>query len=97
MILEIATLVVRRGREQEYEAAFGRARDIIARMRGFISLELVRCLEIESKYVLLVRWETLADHVEGFRQSPEYQQWRALLHPFYEPTPQVEHYERVAG
>jgi len=92
LILEVATLQVRAGQAQEFEAAFTRARPIIASMRGFISLELVRCLEVENKYVLLVRWQTLADHVEGFRRSAEYQQWKALLHHFYEPTPLVEHY-----
>ncbi|MGH6933009.1 MAG: antibiotic biosynthesis monooxygenase family protein [Dongiaceae bacterium] len=49
-----------------------------------------------DRYVLLVRWRRLEDHTEGFRQSPRYQDWRALLHHFYDPFPTVEHYEWVA-
>ncbi|WP_281283195.1 hypothetical protein [Rhodoglobus vestalii] len=31
----------------------------------------------------------------GFRASPEYQQWQALLHDFYEPFPVVEYVDEV--
>ena len=54
-----------------------------------------RCVERPSGYLLLVQWQTLEDHTEGFRGSAGYQDWRALLHHFYEPFPVVEHYESV--
>jgi heme-degrading monooxygenase HmoA len=95
LVLEIATLYVRAGEEQTFEAAFAEARKIISSMQGFVSLELDRCIEQRNKYALLVRWQKLEDHTEGFRNSPQYQQWRALLHHFYDPPPQVEHYEKV--
>ncbi len=31
----------------------------------------------------------------GFRGSPDYQEWRRLLHHSYEPFPTVEHYKHV--
>jgi heme-degrading monooxygenase HmoA len=96
MVLELAVLEVRPAQTAEFEAAFGEAKSIIATMPGFLGLELQRCVETESRYVLLVRWERLEDHVEGFRGSPEYERWRSLLHHFYEPFPTVEHYEVVA-
>lgn len=96
MILEVATLDVMPGRESEFESAFNKAKFIIASMRGFVSCELQRCLEQRHRYVLLVRWETLEDHTVGFRESPGYQEWKALLHHFYDPFPTVEHFELVA-
>ena len=83
------------GQEPAFEKAFGEAKAIISSMRGFVSLELQRCVEARSRYLLLVRWETLEDHTAGFRGSPEYQKWRDLLHHFYDPFPTVEHYEKV--
>jgi hypothetical protein len=44
-----------------------------------------------------VRWDTVADHEEGFRKSPQYQRWKLLLHHFYDPFPTVNHYETVEG
>lgn len=93
MILESAHLDVRAGQDDAFQAAFERAKDIIASMPGFISLELQRCIEVRNRYLLLVRWSTLQDHTVGFRGSPEYQEWKDLLHHFYDPHPTVEHYE----
>ena len=92
MILESAVLNVKHGYEDEFEAAFGEARSIISSMPGFVALELQRCVEVRSRYLLLVRWTTLEHHTVGFRSSPEYQRWKALLHHFYDPFPTVEHH-----
>jgi heme-degrading monooxygenase HmoA len=95
MILEVAVLDVRPGEEAAFEAAFGEAQAIIASMPGYLSHQLQRCVERDSRYLLLVEWQTLEAHTEGFRGSPEYQRWKALLHHFYDPFPTVEHYRRV--
>jgi heme-degrading monooxygenase HmoA len=95
VILEHALLPVRPGQEAAFETAFGEARAIIAAMPGFAGLSLSRCLERPSTYLLLVHWNRLEDHTEGFRGSPEYQRWRALLHSFYDPFPTVEHFTTV--
>jgi heme-degrading monooxygenase HmoA len=93
MILETATLNVRPGYEDAFEAAMRHARPLIATTPGFISMELRKCIETPSRYLLLVNWQTLEDHTIGFRQSDRYPQWRDLLHHFYEPFPTVEHYQ----
>ena len=95
MILEVAMLHVRPGQAEQFEHAFTEARPIIASLPGFVSLRLERCLEVRDKYILLVEWRTLEDHTVGFRQSPQYQDWKRLLHHFYDPFPTVEHYEAV--
>ena len=95
MILEQALLPVRPGLEDDFVAAFDEARSIIASMPGFRTLRLSRGLERPSTFLLLVEWDTLADHTEGFRGSPQYGRWRALLHHFYDPFPEVEHFEPV--
>jgi heme-degrading monooxygenase HmoA len=95
MILEVAILDIKPGMSGEFETTFKTASTIIAAMSGYISHELQRCLETENRYILLVRWQKLEDHTIGFRQSPEYQEWRSLLHHFYEPFPTVEHYEPI--
>jgi heme-degrading monooxygenase HmoA len=95
VILEVAMLDVVSGRTTEFEGAFREASTIISSMPGYISHELQRCLEQPNRYVLLVRWQTLEDHTVGFRGSPQYQDWRRLLHHFYDPFPTVEHYTPV--
>lgn len=93
MVLEHAVLDVVPGQEAAFEEAFAKAKAIISASAGFRSLSLSRCVEEPRRYLLLVEWERLVDHTEGFRGSAAYQEWRALLHHFYNPFPTVEHFE----
>jgi heme-degrading monooxygenase HmoA len=95
MILEVAILDIIPGQEDAFLEAFIRAQEIIKNMPGYLSHQLNKCIENESRFILLVEWQSLTDHTEGFRQSKEYQEWKKLLHHFYSPFPTVEHYENV--
>jgi len=94
MILEQAVLIVKPGREAQFEQAFSRAQGIISAMPGYLSHELLCCVEQGNRYLLLVTWNTLEDHTIGFKESGEYQEWKAILHHFYEPFPEVWHFSR---
>lgn len=94
--LEVAHLDVKHGETEAFEAAFAEAQRIIASMSGYRWHQLQKCVENDHRYLLLVSWERLEDHTEGFRGSPEYQDWKRLLHHFYDPSPTVEHYHRPA-
>ena len=96
MILETAVLEVKDGRESDFEAAVKEASPILARQKGHLAHRFEKCTGTAGRYLLLVWWETLEDHTEGFRKSSDYQEWRRLLHHFYDPFPQIEHYEAVS-
>jgi heme-degrading monooxygenase HmoA len=95
MITEIALLTIRQGQSAAFEEAFTKAQPIIESMKGYIQHELQQCLEKDDKYLLVVRWNTVEDHTVGFRQSEGYKEWKKLLHHFYYPFPEVEHYKRI--
>jgi len=95
MILEHAVLVVAEGSSSAFEKAFAEAKPIIASSPGFRSLRLGRCIEQRDRYVLLVEWDSVEDHEEGFRKSLAFEEWRRLLHHFYPNRPVVQHFETV--
>ena len=95
MILEVAILDVKPDQAPRFEEAFDEAQKIISSMNGYVSHQLQRCIETDDRYILLVNWETLEDHTEGFRGSDKYEEWKRLLHDFYDPFPVVEHYRPV--
>jgi heme-degrading monooxygenase HmoA len=92
LILEHAVLQVKPGQEALFEAAMRQAVPLIAASEGFGGIEVRPCLETPGRYLLLVRWTSVEAHEQGFRGSSRYQQWKALLHGFYEPFPIVQHY-----
>ena len=95
MILEVAILNIRSEEAEQFESAFAQAAPIIASIPGYRSHELQKCIESPGRYILMAYWETLEAHTIGFRESPQYQEWKQLLHHFYDPFPTVEHYELI--
>ena len=95
MVLEHALLTVQPARQPAFEAAFEEATALISAMPGFQSLILSASVEQEATYLLLVAWDTLEDHTEGFRGSAGYERWRALLHSSSDPFPTVQHFSPV--
>jgi heme-degrading monooxygenase HmoA len=97
MIVELAQLTITAGREAEFEAVFPAAIAVLASSQGYFSHELRRSVETPNRYVLRVEWATLEAHTVGFRGSPAFTQWRALIGPFFGAPSVVEHFEPVAG
>lgn len=92
MVLEQAMLHVRDGQDAAFCAAMEQARPLIAASPGFLAMDVRPAVEEPGCYLLLVQWASIADHRDGFRRSDRYQQWRALLHHFYDPMPQVRYF-----
>jgi len=95
VVLEVAILDVKQHLIQEFEESFAKAQAIISSTNGYLSHQLQQSIEKKNRYILLVKWKSLEDHTIGFRQSSQYQEWKKLLHHFYDPFPEVEHYEVV--
>lgn len=95
MIHEVVILNVKDGQTGKFEADFSIASDFIASAQGYISHSLGKCLEKENRYILHVKWESLEDHMEGFRNSEAFREWRKMLHHYYDPFPVVEHYIEI--
>lgn len=91
-VLEHALLPVRAGQEAAFETAMAEARPLIAASPGFLAMELRRPADGGSTYLLLVHWQSINDHRDGFRKSDRYRTWRALLHGFYDPMPEVRYF-----
>ena len=96
MILEIATFTIIEGQEDAFERAIDGAFPIIASVEGYLSHKLQRCIESPNKYLLFVWWVSVEAHMVTFRQSEQYQQWRARLQEHFEIPPFAEHFNLVS-
>ncbi len=96
MVLEVARIRIAHGAEAAFEAAVAEAAPLFRRARGCRSMALRRSVEAPDCYVLIVDWATLEDHTEGFRNSRDFEAWRALVSPHFAAPPEVEHLDAVA-
>jgi heme-degrading monooxygenase HmoA len=96
MILEHADIRIDPARAADFEAAIIQgATTVIANAQGFQGYKVNRSIESPGRYILMIYWDTLEDHTVGFRQSPAFADWRALVGPFFAQPPVVEHMELV--
>lgn len=96
MITEIAQIDVKPGTEKEFEAAVAKAKPLFLRAKGGLGFELHKSIEMPSRYRLVAKWATLENHTVDFRGSSDFAEWRALVGPYFETPPYVEHTETVA-
>lgn len=93
MIVEIADFRV----DPKDHEAFGQAlrrggQTVLSKAQGYVAHSILACIESPGRYVLTVHWKTLEDHTVGFRQSPAFADWRAIIGPFFAQPPHVEHF-----
>jgi quinol monooxygenase YgiN len=91
MVHEIAQIDVKTGMEQAFEAGVAEATPLFRRATGCKGMELHRSIEKPQRYRLIVKWETVENHVVDFRNSPDFQEWRRLVGHCFERPPEVEH------
>jgi heme-degrading monooxygenase HmoA len=93
MILELADIRIQPGQQAEFEKAIAHGLStVISRAKGFRGAKVNHGIENPERYMLQIFWDTLEDHTVGFRQSPLFTQWRAIVGPFFASPPVVEHF-----
>lgn len=96
MILEIADFRIHAGQQAAFEEAIQRGvSTVISQASGYRGWKVNHSIEIPERYLLMIFWDTLDDHMVGFRQGPLFPQWRAIVGPFFAQPPQVEHFSLV--
>jgi heme-degrading monooxygenase HmoA len=97
MIVEVADFKVSAGNRAAFSAAITRAADtVLAKAGGYRRHQILACRESAERFILIVEWDSLEAHTLGFRQSPAFAEWRALIAPFFLQPPHVEHFDLLA-
>jgi heme-degrading monooxygenase HmoA len=93
MILELADLRIHPGKQAEFDAAIVKGvQTVISKAKGFRGYKVNKGIESPERYLLMIFWDTLENHTVDFRQSPAFQQWRAIVGSYFAAPPAVEHY-----
>lgn len=92
MITETAYMTVEAGFEGGFEAAISKARILVEETPGCRYLTVQRGVERPSVYLVTIGWDTIEDHLVGFRESDRFPLWREILGPHLQGPPLVEHW-----
>jgi heme-degrading monooxygenase HmoA len=92
MVLEVALIEIVPGQEEEFAAAYAKARPLVATTPGCRTVRMTRGVESPSPFVLLIELDAVEAHLQNFRDSDRFPQWRALIGPYFAAPPVVEHF-----
>ena len=94
MILEVGFIPVLEGRKAEFETTITAAvENLLSKSEGYLGFTFHGWgIERPNVYMFSVKWETLEHHTVGFRESDLFTQWRAIIGPFFDGAPLVEHF-----
>ena len=92
MIIERAIFAIKPGQADDFEKAFALAAPLIRAAKGCRKANMHRGIESPDSFILLCEWDSVEDHMVGFRESPAFTEWRAILSPHFASPPAMEHY-----
>jgi heme-degrading monooxygenase HmoA len=93
MIYEIALLPVHRKRIEMFRRAFAKVVPLLNRAKGYRGHLLAQGIEAPHLFTLIVRWQSLEDHTQGFEASEDHQMFMLGLQDYFSEEPRVHHIE----
>jgi heme-degrading monooxygenase HmoA len=92
MVIEVADIRILPGKQAEFDAAIQAANRVLSGLQGYLGHRLLKGIDSADRYLLMIEWATVKDHTVGFRQSPVFVEWRAMIGPFFAALPVIEHF-----
>lgn len=98
MILELADIRIKPGQQAAFDEAIQRGiGTVISKAKGYQGHTVHKGIESPNRYVLQIRWATLENHTVDFRESAAFADWRAIVGPFFDGPPTVEHFDLLTS
>jgi quinol monooxygenase YgiN len=95
MINEVALITIDPANAAAFEAAVAEAAPLFKAAQGCHGMALERGIEDPSQYRLLVQLESVDHHMNTFRNSDAFGQWRALVGSYFSGPVVMTHSESV--
>ncbi len=97
MILELVDIRIHPGQQGAFDEALQRGiREVISKAKGFKGFKIYKGIESAERYVVNIYWATLENHTVDFRGSAAFADWRAIVGPFFNGAPAVEHFNLLS-
>ncbi len=93
-VIELAEFHVDPGQVDRFLVVVGSVLHLIKDSVGCRDAQIYKVRERDGSVVLLVHWDSIASHLDGFRVSDSYGEWRAAISPYFVDDPSVVHLSR---
>jgi len=97
MIVEVAIIRAKPGEADQMREGLRAARNVTSQAVGYLGSTFHQGIEDPQRFVLAIQWESMDAHMKGFREGPLFPQWRSHFGQYIDGTPDVSHFEVIAG
>jgi hypothetical protein len=87
----------RPSRNAEFDEAYRRAGALLDVSHHCQRWEAARCVDEPEKQILLIEWNSAEGHLQGFRQSADFEPFRDATQPFFNEIEEMTHYRVTAN
>jgi len=97
VVLEVVDIRAREGEQAAFEEAVVRGIEtVVAKAKGFRGYKVNRGVESPDRFLVMIFWDTIDDHMVGFRESEAFDEWRAIVGGLFAEPPKMEHFTLVS-
>jgi quinol monooxygenase YgiN len=93
MVTEVAIFTALPGKEEELGQGIIQGLEAIRQHPECISANVTRCVEKPGRYMLTAVWTSLEAHLDSFRNSPNFSEWRSHITGLFDGQPELYHYQ----
>jgi quinol monooxygenase YgiN len=97
MIVEYTRYKIDEHRRSSFENAYKKAGESLETSSHCLAYEFSHCTEGPDHYVLRIEWDSEEGHLQGFRASPEFRTFFALVQPFVKDIEEMRHYQVISA
>ena len=92
MTTEILRYRIQPDRADEFAQAYTHAAALLRESPHCLGYELLHGEEEPENWLLIIRWRSTAEHLNGFRTSAQFPEFFRLVKPFFHDILEMKHY-----
>ncbi|HEX8878859.1 MAG TPA: antibiotic biosynthesis monooxygenase family protein [Candidatus Acidoferrum sp.] len=97
VIVEYTRYKIDEKRRTLFERVYEKAGEALASWIHCSRYELSHCSEDPGYYILRIEWDSQEGHLQGFRTSPEFKTFFALVQPYVNDMEEMRHYKVISA
>lgn len=92
MTTEVIRYKVPAAQAAAFEAAYRKTEPILQNSSHCLGYRLLQGVEEPENWILLLTWDSVQGHEQGFRREPGFGQFFGLVKPFLSQVQEMKHY-----
>ena len=93
MITEVIRYNIPAEHAEAFETAYREIESILRTSAHYLGYRLLRGVEEPENWVLLLYWDSVEGHEQGFRKEKQFRDFFNLVKPFLNDIREMKHYE----